>query len=241
MKDGMERYRRQLQLIGKSGQESLKKATATVVGLGGLGSPAATYLTLAGLGKLILVDHDKVTQSNLNRQFLHWDKDRGGKKTESARKKLKKLNPELTLEILSEKITSQTIKNIPSTDLLIGAVDNFRVRYLLNEFAVKNKLPYIHGAIEGFQGQLTTVIPDESPCLRCIFPDPPPEKDELPVFGTAAGVIGTMMANEGIKYLTGKGNLLTGRLLLMDITGNNFDTVDLEKNPDCPVCGTDRH
>jgi len=232
----MERYQRQLTLFGKSGQKALGNATGTVVGLGGLGSPAATYLAMAGLGSLTLIDYDRVSTSNLNRQFLHHGEDRGRHKTDSAREKLEKLNPEVSLDTFRIELTRENIRDIPRSDFLIGAVDNFRARYLLNEYAVEMEIPYIHGAIEGFQGQITTVVPGETPCLRCIFPDPPPEKEELPVLGTSAGVTGTIMANEAIKYVTGRGELLASTLLSVDLAGNSFEEIDLERNPKCPVC-----
>lgn len=231
------RYERQLSVFQESGQGALTDSSATVVGLGGLGSPAATYLAAAGIGKLLLVDRDRANRSNLNRQFLHWEKDLSRRKTDSAREKLTQLNSEVTIETADLKLDSSSGESLPESDLVVGAVDNFRTRYLLNEYAVERGIPYIHGAIEGFQGQLTTVVPEETPCLRCIFPDEPPDKVGIPVLGTTAGVIGTMMANEAIKYLTGKGSLIKNELMLVDIAVNEFDTVDISKDPNCPVCG----
>ncbi|MBS3787232.1 HesA/MoeB/ThiF family protein [Candidatus Bipolaricaulota bacterium] len=231
------RYRRQLGVLEELGQKTLEDSSVAVVGLGGLGSPAATYLALAGLGKLVLADHDKVELSNLNRQFLHWNEDLNRRKSESAREKLKKLNPEIAVETFEGKLTSDNMENLPATDLIVGSVDNFETRYLLNELAVKREIPYVHGAVEGFSGQLTTIVPDESPCLRCIFPESPPEKTGMPILGTTAGLIGTLMANETIKYLSGRGSLISGELLLADLTSNEFDLVKYQKNPDCPICG----
>lgn len=231
------RYRRQLGVLEELGQKTLEDSSVAVVGLGGLGSPAATYLALAGLGKLVLADHDKVELSNLNRQFLHWNEDLNRRKSESAREKLKKLNPEIAVETFEGKLTSDNMENLPPTDLIVGSVDNFETRYLLNELAVKREIPYVHGAVEGFSGQLTTIVPNESPCLRCIFPESPPEKTGMPILGTTAGLIGTLMANETIKYLSGRGSLISGELLLADLTSNEFDLVKYQKNPDCPICG----
>ena len=235
--DSQERYRRQLELFGRSGQKALKNSTVAVVGLGGLGSPAATYLAIAGVGELVLADHDEVVLSNLNRQFLHWDKDLNRGKTSSAREKLQNLNQEITVKTLEGKLTSRNIHSLPEIDLIIGSVDNFETRYLLNNFSIDRDIPYIHGAIEGFSGQLTTVIPGETPCLRCFFPDKPPEKTGIPVLGTTAGVIGTLMANEAIKYLTGKGELTTGELVIVDLSSNDFDSIKIQKNPTCKTCG----
>ncbi len=232
-----ERFRRQLPIIGEKGQEALRDASATIVGLGGLGSPAATYLALAGFGRLILVDRDRVAKSNFNRQFLHSDEDLHREKTESAREFLEKLNPGMALETIEARLSSQKIGDLPETDLILGAVDNFQTRYLLNEYALEEGIPYIHGAIEGLGGQLTTVIPGRTPCLACIFPERPSEKQSLPVLGTAAGVIGVLMANEAIKYVTEKGELVEGNLLLLDLSRNELETVAVQRDPHCPVCG----
>lgn len=220
-----------------TGQEALSEATATVVGLGGLGSPVANYLAAAGFGKLVLVDYDQVTLSNLNRQILHWNGDVGRKKTESAREKLKKFDPEIDLEALELKLEEGNLEKLPETDIVLGAVDNFRTRYLLNEYAVRERIPYVHGAVEGFQGQLTTVIPGKTACLRCMFPKEAPDKDGLQVTGPAAGVVGAMMANEAIKYVAETGEPTADELILLDLKGNNFDVIDLNRIPDCPVCG----
>ncbi|MFB6291171.1 MAG: ThiF family adenylyltransferase [Candidatus Bipolaricaulia bacterium] len=232
-----DRYARQLELLGESGQTSLKKSSAAIVGLGGLGSPAATYLSMAGLGKLVLVDHDEVETSNLNRQFLHWDEDLTRRKSISAREKLSRLNSETVIETFEGKLNRANWKNLPEVDLLVGSVDNFETRYLINECAVERQIPYIHGAVEGFQGQLTTIIPGETPCLQCIFPDNPPGKTGIPILGTTAGIIGTMMANEAIKYLIGQGCLVTGKLLLVDLSSNKFESISIERNSDCQTCG----
>jgi len=233
------RYERQLEIIQESGQKALSDASATIVGLGGLGSPAATYLAAAGLGKLILIDHDKASQSNLNRQFLHWEKDLSRRKTNSAVEKLSQLNSDITIETSDIKLTPSSKKDLPESDLIIGSLDNFRARYLVNEYAVEEGIPYIHGAVEGFEGQLTTIIPGQTPCLRCIFPEKPPDSKEIPVLGTTAGLIGTMMANEAIKYVTGKGSLAGNELILVDLANNEFERVNIKNDPGCPICGND--
>ncbi|MEF8726218.1 MAG: HesA/MoeB/ThiF family protein [Candidatus Bipolaricaulota bacterium] len=231
------RYERQLEIIQESGQKALSDSSVTIVGLGGLGSPVATYLAAAGVGKLILIDHDKATRSNLNRQFLHWEKDLSSQKTNSAQEKLSQLNSDIKIETSDVKLTPSSKKDLPESDLIIGTLDNFRSRYLVNDYAVEEGIPYIHGAVEGFKGQLTTIIPGQTPCLRCIFPEKPPDRKEIPVLGTTAGVIGTMMANEVIKYVTSKGSLASRKLILVNLAVNGFETVDIRKDPDCPVCG----
>ena len=234
---GRDRYQRQKRLLGKANQETLGNSSAAIIGAGGLGSPAATYLAMAGIGRLVLVDHDQVAPSNLNRQFLHQEKDLDRPKPISAREKLKALNPDTAVETFEGKLTSDNLENLPDVDLLIGSVDNFETRYLLNQQAVNRNIPYIHGAVEGFSGQLTTIVPGNTPRLRCIFPKAPPDKTGIQIMGTTAGVVGTMMANEAIKYLTNHGSLATGELLLIDIACNNFDRLEVQKSPDCPVCG----
>lgn len=232
------RYERQLEIIQESGQKALSDASATIVGLGGLGSPAATYLAAAGLGKLFLIDHDNASRSNLNRQFLHREKDLSRRKTNSAREKLSQLNSDITIETSNVKLTPSSKKDLPESDLIIGSLDNFRARYLVNEYAVEEGIPYIHGAVEGFEGQLTTIISGKTPCLRCIFPENPPDRKEIPVLGTTAGVIGTMMANEAIKYVTGKGSLAGNELILVDLANNKFERVNIKNDPNCPICGS---
>lgn len=234
---GMKRYERQLEVLGEKGQKALANSTAMVVGLGGLGSPAATYLAAAGFGELILVDHDEVALSNLNRQVLHGTGDLSRRKTRSAREKLKELDPEISLKTVELELEEESLKELPESDLVLGTVDNFDTRYLLNKYAVRKGIPYIHGAVEGFQGQLSTVIPGESACLRCMFPEAAPEKAGVQVPGPTAGVLGTMMANEAIKYVTGTGKLATGKLLLFDLKANEFDSIEVDRVPDCPICG----
>ncbi|MFW6104860.1 MAG: HesA/MoeB/ThiF family protein [Candidatus Bipolaricaulota bacterium] len=234
------RYERQLKIIQESGQQALNDSSATIVGLGGLGSPVATYLAAAGVGKLVLIDHDKATRSNLNRQFLHWEKDLSSQKTNSAREKLSQLNSDIKIETSDVKLTPSSKKDLPESDLIIGSLDNFRTRYLVNEYAVEEGIPYIHGAVEGFEGQLTTIIPGQTPCLRCIFPQKPPDRKEIPVLGTTAGIIGAMMANEAIKHVTGSGSLASNELILVDLANNEFERVNIKRDPSCPVCGNNQ-
>ena len=234
---GEERFSRQLGVIGPEGQEELGEATVTVVGLGGLGSPVAFYLAAAGIGELVLVDHDEVARSNLNRQIIHGEKDLGKTKTLSARETLKDLNSQVEVNSLTMELKRKDLAGLPETDLIIGALDNFQARYLLNEFAVSEGVPFVHGAVEGFRGQLATIMPGETPCLRCIFPEEPPKVDDLQVMGPAAGVTGALMASEAIKYFTGSGTLAAGELVLLDLTENEFDKIAVSKSEECPTCG----
>jgi len=233
-----ERFSRQLGIIGREGQEDLGEATVTVVGLGGLGSPVAFYLAAAGIGELVLVDHDEVARSNLNRQIIHGEKDLGKTKSLSASETLKDLNSRVEVNNLTREIKREDLAGLPETDLIIGALDNFQTRYLLNEFAVTEGIPFVHGAVEGFRGQLATILPGETACLRCIFPEEPPKEDNLQVMGPAAGVTGAMMAAEAIKYFTSSGTLAAGELVLLDLAENEFDKIAVSKSDECPTCGS---
>lgn len=232
-----EKYIRQIMLFGEEGQEKLKESKVFVAGAGGLGSPVSTYLAVAGVGKIIIADFDFVEKSNLNRQFLHHEKDIGRNKIESAKEKLLSLNPEIEVEVIKEKITDENADYVvPTCDLIIDALDNFDTRHVLNRLAVKRKIPLIHGAVSGYRGQVTTIIPGKTPCLCCIFPTSF-KKEVFPVLGTTPGVIGTIQANEAIKFITGQGNLLENRLLLWDGLSCSFCDLDINKTENCPICG----
>ncbi len=235
-----EKYIRQTMLFGDEGQEKLKKAKVFVAGAGGLGSPVSTYLAVAGIGTLIIADFDSVELSNLNRQFLHHEKDVGKEKVKSAEEKLLSLNPEIKVEIIREKITDKNADLVvPPCDLIIDALDNFDTRHVLNRLAVKRNIPLIHGAVSGYRGQATTIIPGKTPCLCCIFPTSF-KKEVFPIIGTTPGVIGSIQANEAIKYLTGQGKLLENRLLLWDGFSCSFSELMINKTENCPVCGSNK-
>mgnify|MGYP003760807709 FL=1 len=223
-------------LFGEEGQKKLRKAKIFVAGAGGLGSPISTYLAIAGIGKIILADFDSVELSNLNRQFLHHEKDVGREKIKSAEEKLLSLNPEIKIETIRERITEENADSVvPSCDLIIDALDNFDTRHVLNRLAVERNIPLVHGAVSGYRGQVTTVIPGKTPCLYCIFPTSL-KKEVFPVLGTTPGVIGTIQANEAIKYITGQGKLLEGRLLLWDGLSCSFSELKINKTENCPIC-----
>ena len=235
-----EKYIRQIMLFGEEGQEKLKNAKVFVAGAGGLGSPVSTYLAVAGVGKIIIADFDSVDLSNLNRQFLHHEKDIGREKVKSAEEKLLSMNPEIKVETIREKITDENAGSIvPPCDLIIDALDNFDTRHVLNRLAVERNIPLIHGAVSGYRGQATTIIPGKTPCLCCIFPSSF-KKEVFPVLGTTPGVIGSIQANEAIKYLTGQGKLLENRLLLWDGLSCSFSELDVNKAENCPVCGINK-
>lgn len=233
------RYDRQLRIdgFGREGQEKLKASRVIIAGMGGLGSPVATYLAAAGVGRLRIVDQDVVDTSNLNRQILHWEKDIGRKKVESAREKLVQLNPWIEVEAVAETIDEHNVMGlVKDCDVVVDALDNYPTRYLLNRAAISCKIPFIHGGISGLNGMVTTLVPGKTPCLRCIFTEGPPPST-FPVLGTAPGIIGLIQAMEAMKYITGVGELLTGRLLLFDGVSMTFREVKVRRRPDCPDCG----
>jgi adenylyltransferase/sulfurtransferase len=232
----LERYKRQMMLFGEDGQERLKKAHVFVAGAGGLGSPVSIYLAVAGVGTITIVDMDVVDQTNLNRQILHTDRDIGQKKTTSAKEKLQELNPDITVNAIDATIDASNVaKLIGSADGIVDAMDNYPTRYLLNDIAIAKEIPLFHGGINGFFGQATTIIPGITPCLKCIFKKGPP-KEVFPVVGVTAGIIGTIQANEVIRYLTGSGELLTGRLFLWDGMQAHAEEISVERNPGCEAC-----
>jgi molybdopterin/thiamine biosynthesis adenylyltransferase len=234
----LERYKRQILLFGQDGQERLKRAEIFIAGAGGLGCPISIYLAVAGIGTITLVDNDVVELTNLNRQILHYDRDIGKKKTASAGEKLSEINPDIRVKVVDATIgEANVIRLVGSADGIVDAMDNFPTRYLLNEAAIRNKIPLFHGAIRGLYGQATTIIPGKTPCLRCIFPNPPP-KEVFPVVGVTPGFIGMIQATEVLKYLIHEGNLLTNRLFIWDGMEAHAEEIRVEKNPVCTACGT---
>ena len=235
-----ERYDRQMMIgeIGQEGQEKLKRSRVAIAGAGGLGSPIAIYLTAAGIGKIRMIDHEQVALSNLNRQILHWEEDIGRKKIDSARTKLKNLNRAVEIETIAETITEGNVSQlVDGCDVIVDAMDNLPTRYVLNRCAIEKKVPFFHGAVNGFEGRAMTILPGKTACLRCMYRGPvPPEK--FPVIGVAPAVIGSIQATEVIKYLVGIGKLLTNRLLIYDGLKVTFSEFTVNKNPDCDHCGS---
>ena len=232
----LDRYKRQMMLFGEEGQERLKKAHIFIAGAGGLGSPVSIYLAVAGVGTITIVDMDVVDQTNLNRQILHFDRDIGKKKTASAEEKLQALNPDIKINAIDVRIEeSNALKLIGKADGIVDAMDNYPTRYLLNDVAIAKEIPFFHGGIRGFYGQVTTIIPGKTPCLKCIFPKAPP-KEVFPVVGVTPGIIGTIQANEVIKYLIGSGELLTNRLFIWDGMQAHAEEICVERNPMCEAC-----
>ena len=235
-----DRYQRQIMMdgFGEVGQEKLKQAKVFIAGAGGLGSPVAIYLAVAGVGQIRIVDRDVVELSNLNRQILHWDKDVDRGKAESAGEKLRQMNSDIKIETIAENITEANILElVGDCQLIVDAMDNFPTRYLLNKAALSRNIPFFHGSIHGLDGMATTIIPGETACLRCIFPEPPPVAI-FPVLGVTPGIIGIIQATEVIKYIVGIGELLKNRLLVWDGTITHFGELIVKKDPQCRDCGS---
>jgi len=241
----LERYSRHIMLkeVGGKGQERLLKGKVLIIGVGGLGSPVALYMTAAGVGTIGIADADSVELSNLQRQIAHHTGDIGRQKVISAREKMAAMNPDVMVRECHHRVTAENIMTlIGDYDFVIDATDNFESKFLINDACILAGKPYSHGGILRFSGQTITVKPGDSACYRCIFPFPPPEDVDAPcsragVMGVLPGVIGCIQATEAIKYILGEGNLLTGRLLTYDALDMKFREVPIRKNPACPVCG----
>ena len=234
------RYKRQILLFGEEGQERLSEAEIFIAGAGGLGSPVALYLAVAGVGTLTVVDSDVVDQTNLNRQVLHRDRDIGTKKVISAREKLEELNPDITIRAIDARIDEgNAAALVGRADGIVDCLDNYPARYLLNRVSLEKGIPLFHGAIRGMYGQATTLIPGKTPCLACIFPRAPPD-EEFPVVGVTPGLIGMVQANEVLKFLLGTGELLANRLFLWDGMRAEATELCVERSPACEICGDGR-
>jgi sulfur-carrier protein adenylyltransferase/sulfurtransferase len=246
------RYSRHIILddIGEEGQIKLLESSVLLIGAGGLGSPAAMYLAAAGVGKLGIVDFDTVDVSNLQRQLLHGQSDVGRPKVESARDRLREINPEVEVIGHREPITSANAFDIISGyDLVINGSDNFPTRYLVNDACQFLKKPLVDASIFMFEGQVTVYQPanlergiEGGPCYRCLYPDPPPPGEvpscaEAGVLGVLPGIVGSIQAIEAIKLLVGIGESLVGRLLMIDTLDMTFRTLNVQRNLECPVCG----
>ena len=240
------RYSRHIGLgeVGEAGQRRLKQASVLIVGAGGLGSPAALYLAAAGVGRLGIVDFDRVDLTNLQRQLLHDTHGVGQKKTASARARLTAINPLVQVETFDDELTAaNALDIIGGYDLVIDGTDNFKTRYLTNDACVLLAKPNIYGSVLRFEGQASVFATAEGPCYRCLFPEPPPPGlvpscAEAGVLGVLPGLVGTIQATEAIKSVLGAGETLAGRLLLIDALRMTFRTVRLRRDPECPACGT---
>jgi molybdopterin/thiamine biosynthesis adenylyltransferase len=240
----VKRYSRHIIMndVGSSGQRKLMQSKALIIGAGGLGSPAAVYLALAGVGTIGLVDFDVVELSNLQRQILHHTPDVGRPKLESARDNLKAYNPDVNVVLHETRLESHNALDIIGQyDLVINGADNFATRYLVNDACYLMKKPLVDGSILIFDGQTTVFMPGEG-CYRCLFPSPPPPGmvpncAEAGVLGALTGLVGSIQATEALKIFLGIGQTLSSRLLLIDALSMTFREVKLKRNPECPLCG----
>jgi adenylyltransferase/sulfurtransferase len=230
--------------VGLEGQERLKNAKVLIIGAGGLGSPLGLYLAAAGIGRLGIVDFDVVDASNLQRQILHGTADVGRSKTESARARLRDLNPHVEIETHEGAMSADNaMEIIRPYDIVVDGTDNFPTRYLVNDACVLLGKPNVYGSIFRFEGQASVFSADRGPCYRCLYPDPPPPGlvpncAEGGVLGILPGVIGAIQATEAIKLVLDRGTSLIGRLLLFDALAMEFREMALHKDPACPLCGT---
>ena len=240
------RYSRHLLIpeVGEAGQQRLLESRVLLIGAGGLGSPASLYLAAAGVGTIGIVDADVVDDSNPQRHIVHSTESLGEPKVLSAQRTIEALNPDVKVVPFQERLTSENVERILADgwDVIVDGADNFPTRYLVNDASVWHGIPVVHGSIYRFEGQVTVFKPNEGPCYRCLFPQPPPPElapscAEGGVLGVLPGIIGSIQASETLKLLIGAGDSLQGRLLLFDALATSFDEVSVRRDPDCPVCG----
>lgn len=243
----LERYSRHIILkeVGSKGQKKLLEAKVLIIGAGGLGAPCAMYLAAAGVGTIGIADADEVDLSNLQRQIIHGTADVGKAKVQSAAETIAQMNPDVKVNTYRIFVNSTNIRElIREYDFIIDGTDNFPAKFLINDACVMEKKPFSHAGIIRFKGQLMTYVPGQGPCYRCVFRNPPP-KDAVPtckqagVIGAMGGVIGSLQAMEAVKFIIGKGELLTGSLLTYSALTNDFHKIKLPKSDGtCPVCGS---
>lgn len=244
-KDQVARYSRQLLLpeIGLHGQGRLQRASVLIVGAGGLGCPAVLYLAAAGVGTIGVIDDETVALSNLHRQIVHTLDDVGRPKVASVQRHVRARNPEVVVRALHERLTaSNAPRYVQDYELILDGSDNFSTRYLVNDACVLSNKPLVHGAAIGFNGQLLSILPRQSACLRCIFPEPPetgaiPRCQDAGVLGSVTAIVGGLMAHEALKILLGIGTPLSDRLLIVEGMTSRWREVPVRRDPACAVCG----
>ena len=240
----LERYSRNILLkeVGPTGQKNILNAKVLIVGVGGLGSPAALYLAAAGVGIIGIVDSDVVELNNLQRQVIHFTKDVGKAKTISAKEKIEAINPGVRVFPIKKRLMAENIAEvIADYDFIIDGSDNFPTKFLVNDACYFQKKPFSHAGILRFYGQAMTYVPGNA-CYRCLFDRPPPAGlvptcQEAGILGAVAGILGTIQASEALKFVLGAGELLTNRLLAIDAYDMDFRTVTFQRDPNCPLCG----
>jgi molybdopterin/thiamine biosynthesis adenylyltransferase/rhodanese-related sulfurtransferase len=238
------RYSRHLLIpeVGVKGQAALLDAKVLLIGAGGLGAPAALYLAAAGVGTIGIVDFDVVEASNLQRQVIHNTQRLGVKKVESAKQTIQALNPDVNVVAYDEMLKEDNVERlIAGYDVILDGTDTFETRYLVNDAAVAAGIPVVHASVFRFEGQLTTFVPYEGPCYRCLYPTPPPPElapgcSVAGVLGVVPGIMGMLQSNEVLKLVIGMGEPLVGRLLLFDALDGTFSELRLNRDPKCPTC-----
>lgn len=244
----MNRYSRQIRFapLGPQGQKKLQESSAAIVGCGALGSTIAEILSRAGIGKLILIDRDLLEESNLQRQFLYDMENvrEGLPKVEAAKRRIAEINPEVHVQAENTSLTEQNAESLlGSVNVILDGTDNFSARYLINDFAVRSGIPWIYGAAVGSYGLTMTILPRESACLRCVFPDPPAEKDSpncetAGVLGSITATIGAIEASEAMQILSGNRKDVSRELLSIDLWPRSFHSLHPQKRDDCQTCGS---
>ena len=237
------RYHRQLIIpeFGEEGQRKLKDSHVVITGIGGLGCASATYLTAAGIGRITLVDFDVVELSNLNRQILYWEEDIGEKKVFVAQRKLSKLNPRAEIIPVFATVTENNISQfMAGAQVVLDGLDNFSTRLIVNSACVRHKIPFIHGGVSRFRGLITTILPGETACLACLYPEGSPDGEGLGVLGFIPAMIANLQALEAVKLLIGQGPALAGKVLRFNGNDMKFRMDELQRNENCKVCGSSR-
>jgi len=237
----IERYSRQMLIPrwGLEGQRKLKASKVLIAGLGGLGCLSSLYLAAAGVGKIILIDKEKFDLNNLNRQVLCSHRDLGRFKAEVAKEKLEALNPEIEVEAIVLGITENNVSDVMrDADVIVDGLDDWRTRFIINDYCVMRGIPFVHAGVSEFYGQITTLAPGNGPCLRCIFLREPPEVKVVPVLGATSALLASLQVMEVIKLITRIGKPLIGRMLFIDGEETVFETVEIMRNANCPICAT---
>jgi sulfur-carrier protein adenylyltransferase/sulfurtransferase len=241
----LSRYSRHLIMpeVGLDGQGKFKDSSVLIVGAGGLGTPSATYLAAAGIGRIGIVDFDVVEASNLHRQVLFGEDDLGRSKAEVIKERLRRVNPHVQVDVHRVRLdSSNALQILADYDIVVDGTDNFPTRYLINDACVLLNKPNVYASVFRFDGQASIFLPGEGPCYRCLYPEPPPPGlvpscAEGGVLGVLPGIMGSIQAVQVINLILAKGKLLVGRLLLFDAANAKFTELSIAKNPDCPICG----
>lgn len=233
-----EYYKRQLPLIGEKKQKKLKKQTALIGGIGGIGTAAAQTLTRLGVGKLKIIDKDQVETSNLNRQILYTEKDIGKPKTKVAKQKLQEINSNTEIEAYQEKITQKNIKkHLKNTEAFIDGLDNMKTRYIVNKECIKQNKPYFHASCQGYEARITTIIPHQTPCLQCIYRGKKPKKQKnISTIGYLPNKLGIIQTEQYLKYINNQKGVLKNQILIYSQNQTQPSTLKIQKNPNCPIC-----